>query len=586
MPEEPQSNTPGSIRSAAQLSTTPGAPAEQDLNALKWLASELISAAAPPFQASSQIGKDFLAETYRNTLKPPLPSSATREFAALCLRALSTPTYAVQRATPPDDLFADMRRKLERTAAHLLEWFDRECKPEIERLLKNNPTPHSAPPGLGLRLASTAQKEPSSDPAPADPSAPGTGLRPPAPSGVSVGTTSGPIDSSELTPKPPIQRPTPPPAPIPLVLIESFGCDSRRDLKDRYLCSRWNGEHAERVSRHIETMLTNDPPLSQMMFMRDVTSTNRKVVLANETSCSDRDIWFIGDIHGDLLAMEAALQTISQKSGPDRWSVVFLGDFIDDGAESCAVIARLFELVAEHPGRVCVLAGNHDEALSTTGQEFESSVTPSDFANSLNDPSDPDRGVKRGLADRFVEFIAMCPRAVLLPDGLLAVHAGVPHTDLHAEITSLDALASDRCLQDFVWTRLAERAKRRVPNRSVRGCEIGYQDFEAFCRIASAMLNRPVERVMRGHDHLEDRFGVFAAWVNNQAITINNMCTKLPREVFGPYVRMPAIARWCRGRLPEIYRLDLSEEFVREIYPEPIGASPLPNVSDSVSDRT
>ena len=45
---------------------------------------------------------------------------------------------------------------------------------------------------------------------------------------------------------------------------------------------------------------------------------------------------------------------------------------------------RLFELIVEAPQRICVLAGNHDEALSYDGSRFASSVSPSDFSDFLN----------------------------------------------------------------------------------------------------------------------------------------------------------------------------------------------------------
>jgi hypothetical protein len=57
--------------------------------------------------------------------------------------------------------------------------------------------------------------------------------------------------------------------------------------------------------------------------------------------------------------------------------------------------------------------------------------------------------------------------------------------------------------------------------------------FEAFCEVATRM-GRPVERMVRGHDHVEERFAVFPSWVANPVLTINAMSHRLPREVFGP----------------------------------------------------
>ncbi len=42
----------------------------------------------------------------------------------------------------------------------------------------------------------------------------------------------------------------------------------------------------------------------------------------------------------------------------------------------------------------------------------------------------------------------------------------------------------------------------------------------------------------------------------------------LARELFGPYVRVPTIARWVRGSLPQVYRLHIPDAHVRGCYPE------------------
>ncbi|HLM38528.1 MAG TPA: metallophosphoesterase, partial [Microvirga sp.] len=93
-------------------------------------------------------------------------------------------------------------------------------------------------------------------------------------------------------------------------------------------------------------------------------------------------LWIIGDLHGDLLALEAALAATRDprsQNGQARPRIVFLGDFFDDEGFGLEVLLRVFELIVEAPDLVCVIAGNHDEALSYDGVRFASSVAPSDF---------------------------------------------------------------------------------------------------------------------------------------------------------------------------------------------------------------
>ncbi len=75
-------------------------------------------------------------------------------------------------------------------------------------------------------------------------------------------------------------------------------------------------------------------------------------------------IYAIGDIHGQIDMLEAALARIEADGGPDA-RVVFLGDLCDRGPDSRAVIERVRAGI-EDQGRnwACVL-GNHDLMLRT-----------------------------------------------------------------------------------------------------------------------------------------------------------------------------------------------------------------------------
>lgn len=70
-------------------------------------------------------------------------------------------------------------------------------------------------------------------------------------------------------------------------------------------------------------------------------------------------IYAIPDIHGQDAMLGAALDLVFRDGGPEA-PIVFLGDLVDRGPESCAVIDRLMTGQAE--GRPwIVLRGNHDQ---------------------------------------------------------------------------------------------------------------------------------------------------------------------------------------------------------------------------------
>ncbi len=68
----------------------------------------------------------------------------------------------------------------------------------------------------------------------------------------------------------------------------------------------------------------------------------------------------IGDIHGDLEELEELLSRLPALTADD--TLVFLGDYIDRGPHSQAVVARVRELEKNGPMKVVALRGNHEDA--------------------------------------------------------------------------------------------------------------------------------------------------------------------------------------------------------------------------------
>lgn len=68
----------------------------------------------------------------------------------------------------------------------------------------------------------------------------------------------------------------------------------------------------------------------------------------------------IGDIHGNLAALDSLLRQIGPELGPGD-VLVFLGDYIDRGAHSKGCIERIVRLKAETKCGVVALLGNHEQ---------------------------------------------------------------------------------------------------------------------------------------------------------------------------------------------------------------------------------
>ena len=287
---------------------------------------------------------------------------------------------------------------------------------------------------------------------------------------------------------------------------------------------------------------------------------------------NESPLWFIGDLHGDLLALEAALLLIRRHGRRNAASsrIIFLGDLFDDGGFGLEVLLRVFEVILENPALVCVLAGNHDEALAHDGTQFTSSVSPSDFSDFLNNSSGDERITRAGKL--AIRFFALAPRALFFPDGLLVAHGGFPLTDLHAQLQNTGDWNDPLCLSDFVWTRAHPTARKKLPNRFSRGGQFGYEDFSAFCSLASR-LGRPVTHMIRGHDHVEQRFEIYPAYAATPVLTTVALSRRLAREFLGPYPRVPTLALYVEGALPQVFRLHVPAGLIAEVYPEPLDES-------------
>jgi len=71
--------------------------------------------------------------------------------------------------------------------------------------------------------------------------------------------------------------------------------------------------------------------------------------------------YVIGDIHGCIAELSRLLDALPLTKG-DR--VVFLGDYIDRGADSCGVVSHLLSFRQDHPSIEFVfLKGNHEDML-------------------------------------------------------------------------------------------------------------------------------------------------------------------------------------------------------------------------------
>jgi serine/threonine protein phosphatase 1 len=83
----------------------------------------------------------------------------------------------------------------------------------------------------------------------------------------------------------------------------------------------------------------------------------------------------VGDIHGDTLQLFRLLACLPELDRTD--TLVFLGDYLDRGPHSAAVVAYLRGLSEQTPAQVVALRGNHEDAwLRVAAQGWDEFVLP------------------------------------------------------------------------------------------------------------------------------------------------------------------------------------------------------------------
>jgi len=355
---------------------------------------------------------------------------------------------------------------------------------------------------------------------------------------------------AEALPKLPINKP-----PVYISLLEILVHSWRKNEKD------------------IIAWFQTSPANLKYAFDYPANSEARVIVINNHKQVPE-NLWFIGDIHGDSLALESIVTKIDKET-PDA-TIVFLGDIIDRHPHSYECIIYLLELIKDRPGKILWLAGNHDVGLSHNGTKFVSGCEPSEFTGYLNSkPELKDFGIA------LCNLLKRLPRALFLPDGLLCTHGGVPHEDLQESLKSENDLNSERALTDFTWTRIHSNAPRKIVNRMTTGCELGYENVKAFCDKASEILQIPVKRLICGHQHpCKGKKGV--ELLKNPEVSVLVLNSSFyPEEIPGmaPEWIIPYIARYRKDELPEEVPVALADDMINAVYRSP--EIPLPEQKTS-----
>jgi len=225
-------------------------------------------------------------------------------------------------------------------------------------------------------------------------------------------------------------------------------------------------------------------------------------VVGDVASIADRDIWFIGDIHGDILAFRSVLAFAASNS-TCRPIYVFLGDLFDRNPFGLNVLIEAVRLLRDDPTSVFFIAGNHDDGLEWTETGFSSRITPHQFSDELNAFGD---GTTKEFAREYVRLAKKLPVGLVLPNGIFATHGGVPSRPERAVKNiweGLDAKGIKKLIAEKRSEFLCNRFQKDVSNGTKISPDFSWVEIVNFGEAIEKAYGVPVRSMVRGHDHCD-----------------------------------------------------------------------------------
>ena len=285
--------------------------------------------------------------------------------------------------------------------------------------------------------------------------------------------------------------------------------------------------------------------------------TGRRVLRLNEIA-QEEPLWIIGDVRGDVLALETALGFIDEATGNGRApQIFFLGDLTAGTLGDAACLAIALERFASAPTRTILIAGDREVTLGLSTGEAAHERQPRGLAQMPIQPAQ-DKALQN-LTRAFSQLAVKLPVAVICPGAILLAHSGLPRASLLSSIQTAQELESrEDILKSFVFDRLHARDARVESLAPVGGVTMGSQDFVDSMRALSRIYEMPLERMVRGQDTAPEGYRWFRHYGDGVLLTITTMADVLAIEAGGAR-RNPCVARLKSGRL-RVVRLEIPED--------------------------
>ena len=127
----------------------------------------------------------------------------------------------------------------------------------------------------------------------------------------------------------------------------------------------------------------------------------------------------IGDIHGDIQSLYKILDEINFEVflANKNNKLVFLGDYIDRGSNSVAVLYTICKIKQTYPNSVVLMRGNHEASEEFPFQSYDLPQSIEKYFGS---------GESNKIHSRVLEFFRFLTVMTIIENHLLIVHGGLP----------------------------------------------------------------------------------------------------------------------------------------------------------------
>ena len=198
------------------------------------------------------------------------------------------------------------------------------------------------------------------------------------------------------------------------------------------------------------------------------------------------DFIVVGDIHGNV---DDLLQVFKTFNYPPYQKYIFLGDYVDRGKNSIAVIILLYCLKLKFPQHIYLLRGNHETVNISRSYGFKAECT---------------EHLNKRCYKLFCKSFERLPLTAVLNGSIFCVHGGLsPAISYLSEIDALQKPFEDFSkteAADLVWSDPSSEVDNFRPSPRNSGYLFGANIVDQF------LADNDLKMIIRAHEYCPEGF--------------------------------------------------------------------------------